>query len=120
MADEPRMRSMPTVDIDEDLGFVDAPMPVEVKRPEPVRAAVPIAVAPPSQDSLLSQQTETSVSAAFGSLAHAMFTQEPRTIEDVMKELLRPMVKTWLDDNLPGVVERLVQEEIARVARGRR
>ncbi len=34
------------------------------------------------------------------------------------REMLRPMLKTWLDDNLPVIVERLVSAEIERVARG--
>jgi len=42
-----------------------------------------------------------------------------RTLEDLVKEMLRPMLKTWLDDNLPGMVERIVRAEIERVARGR-
>ena len=42
-----------------------------------------------------------------------------RTLEDVVRELLRPMLKEWLDDHLPPLVERLVKDEIARlVARG--
>jgi cell pole-organizing protein PopZ len=40
-----------------------------------------------------------------------------RTIEDVVRELLRPMLKSWLDDNLPAMVERLVRSEIERVSR---
>jgi cell pole-organizing protein PopZ len=39
------------------------------------------------------------------------------TLEEITKELLRPMLKQWLDAYLPGTVERLVQEEIARVSR---
>jgi uncharacterized protein len=38
----------------------------------------------------------------------------------MVRDMLRPMVKTWLDDNLPTLVERLVREEIQRVARGRK
>jgi cell pole-organizing protein PopZ len=38
-----------------------------------------------------------------------------RTLEDLVRELLRPLLQTWLDENLPGIVERLVREEIARV-----
>jgi cell pole-organizing protein PopZ len=38
----------------------------------------------------------------------------------MVSDMLRPMVKTWLDDNLPAMVERLVREEIQRVARGRK
>ena len=37
-----------------------------------------------------------------------------------VRELLRPLLKTWLDDNLPTMVERLVRAEIERVARGGR
>jgi cell pole-organizing protein PopZ len=43
-----------------------------------------------------------------------------RTLEEVVRELLRPLLKTWLDDNLPQLVERLVQEEIARMVRDAR
>jgi len=42
-----------------------------------------------------------------------------RTLEDLVKEMLRPMLKSWLDDNLPGLVERIVKAEIERVSRGR-
>jgi cell pole-organizing protein PopZ len=38
-----------------------------------------------------------------------------RTLEDIVRDMLRPLLQTWLDDNLPGIVERLVREEIARV-----
>lgn len=40
-----------------------------------------------------------------------------RTVEDVVRELLRPLLKEWLDENLPTVVERLVQQEIDRMMR---
>jgi uncharacterized protein len=42
-----------------------------------------------------------------------------RTVEELVSELLRPMLKTWLDDNLPAIVERLVRAEIERVSRAR-
>mgnify|MGYP001285338901 FL=1 len=42
-----------------------------------------------------------------------------RTLEDVVRELLRPLLKQWLDDNLPGIVETAVREEVERIARGR-
>jgi uncharacterized protein len=40
-----------------------------------------------------------------------------RTLEDMVRELIRPMLKTWIDDNLPPLVERLVREEITRLVR---
>lgn len=40
-----------------------------------------------------------------------------RTLEDIVRELIRPMLKSWLDDKLPYIVERIVQDEIARLVR---
>jgi uncharacterized protein len=42
--------------------------------------------------------------------------QSNRTLEELTRELLRPMLKSWLDDNLPQLVERIVREEIGRLA----
>jgi cell pole-organizing protein PopZ len=63
---------------------------------------------------LLSAATTAAVDAAFDALA-----RNGRTLEEVVSELLRPMLKTWLDENLPEMVERLVRAEIERVSRGR-
>ena len=56
---------------------------------------------------------------AIASLAHTMLVQNAKTLEDLVKEMLRPMLQHWLDNNLPTLVERLVRQEIERVARGR-
>ena len=48
-----------------------------------------------------------------------VLSNNARTLEDLVKEMLRPMLKSWLDDNLPGLVERIVKAEIERVSRGR-
>jgi cell pole-organizing protein PopZ len=40
-------------------------------------------------------------------------------VDELVREMLRPMLKAWLDDNLPSLVERLVRAEIERVSRGR-
>ena len=50
--------------------------------------------------------------------ANIVLGQNARTLEDLVKEMLRPMLKSWLDDNLPGMVERIVRDEIERVSRG--
>ena len=39
---------------------------------------------------------------AFNALANTVLSNNARTLEDLVKEMLRPMLKTWLDDNLPG------------------
>jgi uncharacterized protein len=68
---------------------------------------------------LLSRETSDAVDSAFNTLAQTVLVQNARTLEDLVREMLRPMLKTWLDDNLPGLVERLVRAEIERVSRGR-
>ena len=68
---------------------------------------------------ILSRSTISAVESAFNSLAHTVLSNNARTLEDLVKEMLRPMLKSWLDDNLPGLVERIVKAEIERVSRGR-
>jgi hypothetical protein len=70
---------------------------------------------------LLSERSGEAVSGAFGALANTLLAHNhTRTLEGVVTEMLQPMLKQWLDDNLPAIVERKVQEEIERVSRGRR
>jgi len=68
---------------------------------------------------MLSQSTVSAVESAFSSLANTVLSNNARTLEDLVREMLRPMLKSWLDDNLPGLVERIVKAEIERVSRGR-
>ena len=68
---------------------------------------------------LMSSTTSAAVDSAFNALAQTVLVQNARTLEDLVREMLRPMLKVWLDDNLPGMVERLVRAEIERVSRGR-
>ena len=74
---------------------------------------------PPIDRALISNETIAAVDSAFNSLAHTVIGQNARTLEDLVREMLRPMLKSWLDDNLPGMVERIVRAEIERVSRGR-
>ena len=68
---------------------------------------------------LMSNATSAAVDSAFNALAQTVLVHNARTLEDLVREMLRPMLKVWLDDNLPGLVERLVRAEIERVSRGR-
>lgn len=69
---------------------------------------------------LISAATVEQVSRSFSDLAAAFDGTERRSLDEMAEEMLRPMLKDWLDDNLPTLVERLVREEIERVARGPR
>jgi cell pole-organizing protein PopZ len=68
---------------------------------------------------ILSSEADRAVTRAFSDLNRGVLSQNARSLEDVVKEMLRPLLKGWLDDNLPRIVERLVRMEIERVARGR-
>jgi len=75
---------------------------------------------PADEDGLLSQTAATAAASAFGQLSAAIgMPHSDRTLEDVVRELLRPLLKQWLDDNLPRIVEASVREEVERLARGR-
>jgi hypothetical protein len=102
----------------DDLEFAEAPPP----RPTPAPSYAPVdfdAPPMPPQQPILAQSTVSAVESAFNSLAHTVLSSNARTLEDLVKEMLRPMLKSWLDDNLPGLVERIVKAEIERVSRGR-
>jgi uncharacterized protein len=88
---------------------------VEPPPPHPASATQPT-----QPDRLLSAAANASVSQAFGALGNLMINQNAITLEDLVKDLMRPMLKSWLDDNLPALVERLVRAEIERVSRGPR
>jgi hypothetical protein len=111
-APEPAQPSFRRIEPDQDVVFdevAQAPPPP----PAPPRPAA-------GDSPLLSTAASAAVHSAFGTLAHSVLAQNPRTLEDLVKEMLRPMLKAWLDDNLPVMVERLVRAEIERVSRGPR
>jgi cell pole-organizing protein PopZ len=114
----PPASSFRTIDGESDVVFSDRP-----HEPEPVRAVEEarrqFAQSSVPDRTLMSASTMSAVDNAFNSLAHTVLGNNARTLEDLVKEMLRPMLKSWLDDNLPGLVERIVRAEIERVSRGR-
>jgi len=111
--------SFHTVEPQDDIEFTEAaakaPHRQPAYEPPPFESA---AAASPAQQ-ILSRSTVSAVESAFNSLANTVLSNNARTLEDLVKEMLRPMLKSWLDDNLPGLVERIVKAEIERVSRGR-
>jgi uncharacterized protein len=99
----------------------EAEEPAESARPMPAPASAASSANPlaPSGAALLSPRATAAVDLAFNTLAHTVLVQNSRTLEDLVREMLKPMLKAWLDDNLPNMVERLVRAEIERVSRGR-
>jgi cell pole-organizing protein PopZ len=71
------------------------------------------------EERILSDNTGVLVGQAFQTLArHTAMPAIGRSIEDVVAEILRPMLRDWMDHHLHGIVEKLVRAEIERVARG--
>lgn len=103
--------------------------PQATMAPEAPVAPAPVAQAPvPSflpqvleeAQALISQDASLQVARSFEELALAIDGAERRSLDEIAEDMLRPMLREWLDDNLPTLVERLVREEIERVARGPR
>jgi len=100
--------------VENDIDFGD-PMPMAEPEPEPEVDVLPVE----EDGALISGATEVAAAAAFGELASSMITSsgESRTLEGLVGDMLRPMLKDWMDKNLPDLVEQMVREEIERVAR---
>jgi hypothetical protein len=112
---EPRYEAQPDVGISaEELG--DRPEP-DSAAPQ-AEAAVTAEAVPAPRLALVSEHTGRQVAAAFEELSEAFASRSKKTFDEMAEEMLRPMLQDWLDNNLPTLVERLVREEIERVARG--
>ncbi len=112
-------------DMEDDGGLEFSHAAEPEPEPEPAFDPEPAYTAPPQQafvdeERLLSRATDEAVGSAFNQLAHTVLANNGRTLDDLVKEMLRPMLKVWLDDNLPTIVERMVRAEIERVSRGGR
>lgn len=94
----------------ETLGDLDV---FSAPEPEAAPVAAPI-------EALVSERAATAAASSFGALSAAItMPKGDRTLEDVVRELLRPLLQHWLDENLPGIVQQAVDTEVDRIARSR-
>ncbi|MGX6648171.1 DUF2497 domain-containing protein [Maricaulaceae bacterium MS644] len=114
--EEPQPVSEPVSPAD-DLMILDR----EDEAPEPEPAPVP-QPAVEEEDNLVDDAPASAASGMFAALSENLrvSSDQGQTLEGIVRELLRPMLKQWLDDNLPTIVEEKVQAEIERIARRRR
>lgn len=93
----------------------------ESNEPVALETEASLSLAPAlSSSPLMSDAAGAQVSRSFEELAAMVDGGPRRSLDELAQEMLRPMLQEWLDDNLPTLVERLVREEIERVARGPR
>ncbi len=126
---QPRRRSAPAM---------RAPEPEPIRAPEPrvSRRAASADMRPMRNDpdldmvdkddreGMLSSQASSAITSAFGALSRDrdVAVGGGTTLEDIVSQMMRPMLAAWLDEHLPEIVERVVQQEVERAARtgGRR
>jgi cell pole-organizing protein PopZ len=122
MAEEEIDFDAPLAEPEDDLELrEEAEIPEEL----PVMAAPPVSVAPTIDYALIGEKPAGSTTGSLASLVAAVDRAEGgaqlgdanRTIEDLVKEVMRPMIREWLDENLPGLVDRVVRREIERLSR---
>lgn len=107
----------------ETIGDLDVSVSESFEEPAPYVAPEPDWSPEPAAETLVGESASASAASAFAGLA-ASFRQtevEPTgtgpTIDALARELLRPMLKEWLDANLPAIVEAQVRKEVERIAR---
>jgi cell pole-organizing protein PopZ len=125
-APAPAPQPIPAVFEEEEPAFTPPPA-APARQPEPVRAAAPPPVAEPAapqaewrpmeQKTLTSEPVASQAAGALSKLMGSMLVSSGATLDDVVRELLKPMLKQWLDANLPQIVEAEVAKEIDRIRR---
>ncbi|MEZ5866662.1 MAG: DUF2497 domain-containing protein [Geminicoccaceae bacterium] len=118
---EPKPAAPPALEADS--AELDLELEEDDDEPAPV-AATPKPPAPrDSDEGLVSAPAASASTSAFARLAKAAASSEPpkgfgdKTVETFLTDLLKPMLKDWLDQNLEGVVERVVEQEVKKLAR---
>ena len=87
--------------------------------PEPEPEVADASDMPEDDDTLVSPETELRAGASFAELSAMLvggYEGAGNTLEGLVREMLKPMLRTWLDENLPRIVEDMVEREVARIA----
>jgi cell pole-organizing protein PopZ len=101
----------------------ERPAPKRAAPQQPLRNETDLAMVDNDDrdNGLMSNQVHSAISQAFNMLSGnrdvPVSSGEARTLEDIVAQMLKPMLKDWLEQNLPETVERVVREEVERAAR---
>jgi uncharacterized protein len=123
----PWMRAEPTPTVAaapaDEPTLATADLPPTPTMPPPDKERIPVPAEGFKKPELVSEEALAASTAALSQLAQSVSrTREPtpgqsKTVDEVVREAVEPMLKTWLDTNLPRIVERMVREAIDRVVR---
>lgn len=98
-----------------DIAMEDTEEPAPVAPPPPPE---PVAPPAPPEESILTQAAQSAALEGFTELVRKTAVEHSGiTLEEIVRTELRPLLKGWLDDNLPSIIERLVQEELERLSK---
>ncbi len=118
--DEPPPAPAPAPTVEDDIVFeaVEQAVIEETPVPEPAYAPAPVRSVEPAE-SMLSSPTTSAAAGSLARLAGSLRVSDTpgQTVEGVVRELLKPMLKDWLDRNLAAIVEARVEAELERIAR---
>lgn len=120
--DPPEPEPEPEPDLEEDvLELADFAEPEPEPEPEPELAADRDSDHRSKDDEyrLVSEPTERRASASFAELSAMLvggYEGAGNTLEGLVREMLKPLLRAWLDENLPRIVEDMVEREVARIA----
>lgn len=109
--DEPAQRPD---EIEMELSLDDFSAPTDIDADETAQ----LGASGEPRSSIMSDRAGRQVAASFGELSAAFEARSRKSFDEIAEEMMRPMLQDWLDNNLPHLVERLVREEIERIARG--
>ena len=120
---EPYIEEEPEIEM-RDIEEAPAPIPQAEPEPEPFHQREEPVEPPPSNvpSDILSSGTQAAAMSSISKLTKQMPVNRSRsydgiTLEDIVRETLHPMLREWMDDNLPSMVERIVQKELEKLAR---
>lgn len=119
----PAAESLGDLDISPNEPFPSAPVAESVFVDEPAETYAPEPA--PAYDALVGDSAAASAASAFAGFASTIRKPDPiesaggtgPTVDELARSLLRPMLKDWLDANLPAIVEAQVRKEVERIAR---
>ncbi len=120
MFKEPEEIAPPPRALEDDIIIVDKAPDLPPPAPAPVVAPAPARKAewtPPMQDTLVSEPVASQTAGALGKLMGTMMVTSGNTLDDVVRAMLKPLLKEWLDANLTQLVEAEVAKEIDRIRR---